>query len=527
MRLPFLLFLVFSLSLLVATLQTTAAESKNSLNTPNTPSETADKEAEQQTPETASSASAFAAGLLREKEPKEGAKRGEKTRLRVAVGYNANLDLIVRAVPLLRKLFSASTPTRGLLPADAVSSPGELFATFSHFFETGSAAERTVSNETLWAEILAAAEQLDSLHWHVGGNAALMANRFAREADTCEAVLLGGHVGERLREMLEPVIEVSGVPAQSGTADEVHLIMEYARGEALSSVMPEHSGDSIEYPNDAGAQMLDSQEADVEGKEGQDDEEAVFAPRANRFIVVRDPTNSEIRGLEPFHAELSRFAPSLVVIAGLHLLDQHEKEFREERLAKVVEFLSLPESASASAEQQIHSKRMPASVPFHLELASIGNADYMRELANELVPRVDSLGLNEQELGGLYLSLAAEPPTLSADSFKNPSVETVLSALQFVWSHTRGVSAAGFSRPLRRIHFHCLTFHILVVSDDSPHWLDSARAVAAGSVSNRSHRTGTTLFVFSSLSSFFYTLLTRFCVFFLPKHLDWGHPAGV
>lgn len=44
-------------------------------------------------------------------------------------------------------------------------------------------------------------------------------------------------------------------------------------------------------------------------------------------------------------------------------------------------------------------KKIPRDTPVHLELASIGDATLMKEIAALVVPYVDSLGINEQELG--------------------------------------------------------------------------------------------------------------------------------
>ena len=43
--------------------------------------------------------------------------------------------------------------------------------------------------------------------------------------------------------------------------------------------------------------------------------------------------------------------------------------------------------------------KIPRDVPVHLELASIGDAELMKQIVSIVVPYVDSLGINEQELG--------------------------------------------------------------------------------------------------------------------------------
>lgn len=55
-----------------------------------------------------------------------------------------------------------------------------------------------------------------------------------------------------------------------------------------------------------------------------------------------------------------------------------------------------------AASAQLLTAMQGNYVAVHLELASIGNREYLKELAEGVVPYVDSLGLNEQELGGVY-----------------------------------------------------------------------------------------------------------------------------
>ncbi len=421
--------------------------------------------------------------------------------LRVAVGYNSNLDLIIRALPFLQRFCGFSPQTKEEVESEReqekrdfcgrwlsngpkdfaeLMEPEELLRSFSFFFRSGSAAERLAASELLWEAILEAARSLpeDEQDWFIGGNAALMATRFAKEDALCEAVLLGGHVGSQLRELLPEKVEVAGIPTLTENPDEIHLIMEYAKDELLSLAL------------DVGESDDDTVQANVDDASSSTTAavDVVRAPRANRYIVVRDSTNSKVMGLEPFHTALSAFEPSLVVIAGLHLLAEHTVSYREARLMRVAKFLR--------TDEQGRRGRMPRGIPFHLELASIADRDYMYQLSQLVVPRVDSLGLNEQELGVLFdVVRSVAPPDeieglsqITLDDFKTPNVETVLQALKFVFDRTRPDEAAGDDiRPLRRIHFHCLHFHVLLVSGkdaaDLP-WnqIFNAKAVAAGSV---------------------------------------------
>jgi hypothetical protein len=118
---------------------------------------------------------------------------------KVAVGYNANLDLIIQATDIMEKLRTGAIE----LPKDheKITSLSQFHQTFLYFFEKGSAAERYVTRE-VFDKILKIAKNLPdhAKDWNIGGNAALMANRFAQEG--CDSVLLGGQVGRTLSTLL-------------------------------------------------------------------------------------------------------------------------------------------------------------------------------------------------------------------------------------------------------------------------------------------------------------------------------------
>jgi ADP-dependent glucokinase len=64
---------------------------------------------------------------------------------KVAVGYNANLDLIVAATDVLEKLKAGSNEESG--DHQQLNSLSQFFQTFLYYFEKGSAAERYVERE--------------------------------------------------------------------------------------------------------------------------------------------------------------------------------------------------------------------------------------------------------------------------------------------------------------------------------------------------------------------------------------------
>ena len=96
--------------------------------------------------------------------------------------------------------------------------------------------------------------------------------------------------------------------------------------------------------------------------------------------------------------------------------------------------------------------------------------------------RTASLGLNEQELQQLSALLGGPHTSLleSADSIQ-PELYRVVDVL--VWLLHRYGHANG---RLSRIHFHCLTFHVVAVLKGSG-WSHTEAAVAAGTAKASKH----------------------------------------
>jgi hypothetical protein len=106
----------------------------------------------------------------------------------------------------------------------------QLAATFAHNFAAGAASERTMSNAALFAAITGAAKSIPA-DMSVGGNAALMAAHFARNAN--HRVRLVSAAGPELKALLPPGVEMA--PGASNVShDEFHLILEYAKGEQVT-----------------------------------------------------------------------------------------------------------------------------------------------------------------------------------------------------------------------------------------------------------------------------------------------------
>ncbi|XP_073917611.1 ADP-dependent glucokinase isoform X5 [Castor canadensis] len=333
---------------------------------------------------------------------------------RVAVGVNACVDVVLSGVKLLQAL--------GLSPGNGrdhaiLHSKNDLEEAFVHFMGKGAAAERFFSDKESFHDIVHAASEFPDAQHYVGGNAALIGQKFAANSDL--KVLLCGPVGPKLHELLDDNVFVP--PESLQEVDEFHLILEYQAGEEWGPYK---------------------------------------APHANRFIFSHDLSNGAMSMLEVFVSSLEEFQPDLVVLSGLHMMEGQSKELQRKRLLELVTSIS----------------DIPAGIPVHLELASMTDRELMSSIVHQQVfPAVTSLGLNEQEL--LFLSQSASGPHSSLSSWDGVPDVGMVSDILFWILKEHGMSKSRAS-DLTRIHFHTLVYHILATVDG--HWANQLAAVAAG-----------------------------------------------
>ncbi|XP_015243583.1 PREDICTED: ADP-dependent glucokinase isoform X1 [Cyprinodon variegatus] len=334
---------------------------------------------------------------------------------KVAVGVNACVDVVVSGVGLLQAL--AVDPGTGR-DHEILHSKEDLKETFIHFMERGAAAERFFSDKEAFQRIARAAAEYPGAKLYVGGNAALIGQKFATYPDLM--VLLCGPVGPKLHEMLDEQIVVP--PESLQETDEFHLILEYKAGETWASTQ---------------------------------------APQANRFIFSHDVSNGEMSTLETFVASLEEFQPELVVLSGFHMMEGQGRELWGERLKEAVAAIG----------------DIPKDIPIHLELASMTDTDFMNRIMQEQVlPIVSSIGLNEQEL--LFLSQAGGGPHAALPAWKGiPDVGRVGDILFWILEQ-HGRTDPSSESELTRIHFHTLAYHVLATVEG--YWGNQAAAVMAG-----------------------------------------------
>lgn len=285
---------------------------------------------------------------------------------------------------------------------------------------------RYVDNSELFKRWVSIARTLNGSRQAVGGNAPVMAQRFAMEG---WQVLLGATMQPVMADLLHPSIQVASKSRKTQQED-IHLILEYNIG----------------------------------GTWGQH-----TSPRANRFIIHSDYSNMHLQSLEPFVEALRSYRPSLVVVGGLQMLDNFpfDAELRASRLKQLGRLLA----------------SLPRSVKIHFEMASFTEARLLHELMTYVIPYADSLGMNEQELANLYSLIEYGNVTFVTHS--NPRVATSLDHMRAIFEHLRTKESPAH-HSLTRIHVHTLAYQAILVSKNSS-WGNINGAVAKASLTANRH----------------------------------------
>ncbi|KAK0163192.1 hypothetical protein PV327_006899 [Microctonus hyperodae] len=347
-------------------------------------------------------------------------------RPKVAIGYGACTDVFIDAKYLLNYSPSIGDPSH----FDEINNEEELLKSFAYYFRHGAAAERYMTNGTLFDELVAKATSFPSSYSSIGGNAPVMAMRFAKEG--CD-VILAAKMTRSLNIVMPDSVKIVGGEIDK---DDIHLIFEYKRGEQWGPYT---------------------------------------SPRANRYILHNDINNPIISSLEIFDEALPKFKPDMFVVSGIQMMDnfQFEKGVRQERLKKI-------------KQQMIN--QLPTT-KIHFEMASFAEKELLVELQHMIIPFADSLGMNEQEIANLYNSMYYGNVSLVADS--TPRVATILDYMRVLFKLVRTrASTIENSRLLTRIHVHTLAFQAILTVKNSQ-WKNSMGAAAKASLVAHRHVCGT------------------------------------
>ena len=341
---------------------------------------------------------------------------------KVAIGYGVCTDVYVNADQLLTYSEEIGQPQH----FDEINTQLELLKSFAYYFRHGAAAERYMANQTLFDDLVAKARSLPSSYSTIGGNAAVMALRFAKEG--CD-VTLAAKLTTSLHQMIPQVVNIVGGEVKR---DDIHLVMEYKHG-------------------------------DVWGP--------YSSARANRYIVHNDANNPMINSLEAFDMLLAKHEPNLLVISGLQMMDNYPfpQGERHKLLLKV--------------KKQMMSRSPSTKV--HFEMASFAEDKFLFELCESIIPYADSLGMNEQEIANLHNAMYYGNISLVANS--TPRIATVLDQMRTLFKliRTRSKSLSS-SRELTRIHVHTLAYQAIFTVKDSV-WKNTMAAAAKASLTAHRH----------------------------------------
>lgn len=341
---------------------------------------------------------------------------------KVAIGYGACVDLFVDGKDLLPFHNNIGEPEH----FENINSRDELYKSFAYYFKHGAASERYIENVTFFDELVKGALMLPNSRYSIGGNAPAMAMRLFAEG--CE-VTLASSLTPKYLQSIPKGIKVVGEPVNR---DDIHLILEY---------------------------------------KAQDIWGPFTSPRANRYIVHHDVHNPHVTTLEALGKHVNRLKPDLFVVSGLQLMDNYNfpNGFRTERLKQVM--------------KQI--KSLPYHTKIHFEMASFTEEKLLKDLQEYIIPYVDSLGMNEQELDNLYNLY--EYGNISYVSNSTPRVATVLDQMRFIFGSMRSWSRLVVgSRRLSRIHLHTLAFQV-VLTEKSATWRQNDVAAAKASLTAFRH----------------------------------------
>ena len=330
-----------------------------------------------------------------------------KSDIQVVVGLGSCYDAKADAFHIFN-LSGFHTP-RPAVHHDTIRNEKDLLETFAFFFNEGAAGERYVSNKTLFGDLIKQARGLDSTVWTLGGNAFVIANRMAQEG---LSVTLAGHLTPADFKQLHPGLTPLPVEADIlKKYTDIHLILEYGTDTTWGG----HR-----------------------------------TPRANRFIVHSDKHNPRLLALDGFMNFVKQNNPRLVVISGLQMLDNFPFKARELEL--------LIQRLGTFLQQTTRDSLV------HFEMASFSNKNLLQLIKQHVIPYVDSLGMNEQELSNLVSVLERDEVILLTD--QSPKLEDLLASVRQLYrltGHKSDAQLGAGEREVTRIHVHSITFQLVLV----------------------------------------------------------------
>lgn len=344
---------------------------------------------------------------------------------KIAIGFGSCLDIIVQSRDVIIDTFSAPLQPKHY---EMITTREQLLEVFAYYFQFGAAAERFVDNASLFNEIVELTNMAQNSMRTIGGNAPIMATRFAKEG--IGEILLGAQISPSLAKQLPSDVVVSGPQLNS---DDMHILLEYPMGETWN-----------QYES----------------------------PRANRFIIHNDNQNALISSLEKFYEKSLKFRPDLIIVSGLQMMDNFPSplETRKARIEKLSQLL-------------IDLRKSNSNLKIHFEMASFSEESLLRVITELIFPNIDSIGMNEQEAQNLFSLFVFGNISYVSDAY--PRVALVLDQMRVLYDFIKSESKGRLSR----IHVHTLAFQAILTNKDSK-WKHSMASMAKAALTAHRHTCG-------------------------------------
>lgn len=284
--------------------------------------------------------------------------------MKTLLGYNVNIDAVVGINDEnIRSLICDNglevSPTGGL--PGAIGTTGDFAQGLLYCLRTGNGGEVLITNEEVFDFLNRCYE--DVAWYRMGGNAGNMANVLAE---------LG---------------------ADRVIPNVARLCPEQARQFSLKQVAVPHD-DDLKHPLRAASEdeepLIHFIFEFKEGTQVEVDGEVIRAPRENRFIATWDIPNTRMEINPQFKDYTARLRDvDGAIVSGFHVLQ--DDGYYKDKVGEI-------------REQLATWRRNNPDIKIHLELGHFQNDNVKLYVMNTLSQEVDSIGMNEEELGH-YLDL--------------------------------------------------------------------------------------------------------------------------
>ena len=284
-----------------------------------------------------------------------------------------------------------------------------------------------MENKELFQRMCEKANELESNYKALGGTGLHIGKRLALEG--CNVLMAGDTSNEFIKMLPKGMSPVGNIVP----VDDIHMLLEYP---ALR-----HWG-------------------------------KYTSQRANRLVVHSDENNPYLRSLQEFKKSFKEFSPSVLVVGGLHMLDN---------------FPGFNKGDSSQILKRLQLFLDTISVPIHFEMAPFHQETFFDELLQYVIPYTSSMGMNEQELPNLWSKLLYG--NITVVSSQKPRVAKVLDLMREVYKISNENYGKSRKRQLTRLHIHTLAFQEILTTKGS-RWKNTKAASAKASLTATRHVCG-------------------------------------